>query len=762
VSTRATCGTGAFLVEVLRKISRTLKEEKGEGALAELTVKEAAQKRVFGFEILPAPFVVAHLQMGLLLQNLGVPLDDAKERAGIFLTNALTGWDFVGENRNLANWPELEAERAGAGKVKHEKPILVILGNPPYNAYAGISPEEEQGLVEPYKEGLVQEWGIKKFNLDDLYVRFFRIAERKIAEHNVSVEQRRGIVSFISNHSWISDSSFVVMRKHLLSSFDRIWVENLHGNRKISEYAPDGRTSETIFAMQGFSVGIQQGVATSMLVRTGKNRNPQVLFRDDLDAARAAERRAQMLASLTVKQFDSQYQKVEPTEANRFSFRSSKVASQYLGWPRLTELCAEPPSNGLIEKRGGALIDIDRTALEHRMRLYYDPNVSWSELTALNSGLTEDAARFDAKKARGKVTTAENFDPDHLRRYALRPFDIRWSYYSSERPLWNEPRPSLWQQCWKGNPFVLSRPAGVANPEGFPIFYTTLLGDNDFLRGHAYYFPMRLRSKLPLRSKPKDQSHGEFGGILQEAGAPYIAKKQKEKPNLSPLAVSYLAGLGIDAETFPDAAELIWMHVLAIGYSPAYLEENADGIRQDWLRIPLPKSKLELVQSARFGKQVAESLNGENHVDGITTGHIRAELKTLGVLSSTSNLSITANWGYAGQNAVTMPGKGKINTTMLEAGPDYKLPWFKFHDIYLNDTACWKNVPAEVWDYTIGGYQVIKKWLSYREFSVLGRALTPDEAREVTHMVRRIAALILLQPELDANYAAVKRHAAPM
>src|SRR5207249_3528014 len=111
------CGTGTYLVEVLRVIARTLKEEKGEGALAEFAVKEAAQERVFGFEIMPAPFVVAHLQMGLLLQELGVPLDDAKgERAGIFLTNALTGWDFAGQNPNLANWPELEAERAGAGK----------------------------------------------------------------------------------------------------------------------------------------------------------------------------------------------------------------------------------------------------------------------------------------------------------------------------------------------------------------------------------------------------------------------------------------------------------------------------------------------------------------------------------------------------------------------------------------------------------------------------------------------------------------------
>src|ERR1035437_9031607 len=195
------CGTGAYVIEVLRVIAQTLEEEKGEGALAELAVKEAAQKRVFGFEIMPAPFVVAHLQMGLLLQNLGVPLDDANgERAGIFLTNSLTGWDFAGQNPKLANWPELAAERAGAGNVKQEKPILVIVGNPPYNAYAGISPDEEQGLVEPYKAGLVKEWGIKKFNLDDLYVRFFRLAERRIAE-----KTGKGIVCFISNFSYLGD-----------------------------------------------------------------------------------------------------------------------------------------------------------------------------------------------------------------------------------------------------------------------------------------------------------------------------------------------------------------------------------------------------------------------------------------------------------------------------------------------------------------------------------------------------------------------------
>jgi hypothetical protein len=293
-------------------------------------------------------------------------------------------------------------ERDAAEQVKRDKAILVVLGNPPYNAFAGVSPQEEQGLVEPYKGAYQVErrtkkgqrilekgtsvpqmttryklndpvsmggWGIKKFNLDDLYVRVFRLAERRIAEMS-----GKGVVSFISNHSWVSEPSFVVLRKHLLDSFDKFWIENLHGNRKISEYAPDGRTSETIFAISGFSVGIQQGVATSLWVKSGKPRNNSatVRFRDDINDAKAEDRRNSLIESLAANEFDKCYTIADPRPENRFSFRPEDVAAHYTEWPRLIDLCEVAPSNGLMEKRGGALIDIDRDALESRMRDYFD------------------------------------------------------------------------------------------------------------------------------------------------------------------------------------------------------------------------------------------------------------------------------------------------------------------------------------------------------------------------------------------------------
>jgi predicted helicase len=161
-------------------------------------VKKAATTRVFGFEILPAPFVVAHLKIGLVLKSLGATLNADHERVGVYLTNALTGWEPVAAKP--LPFPELEEERKRADRVKQEAPILVILGNPPYNGFAGMAQElpEERNLSLAYRM-------TKKVRppegqgLNDLYVRFYRMAERRIAE-----KTGRGIICFISNYSWLS------------------------------------------------------------------------------------------------------------------------------------------------------------------------------------------------------------------------------------------------------------------------------------------------------------------------------------------------------------------------------------------------------------------------------------------------------------------------------------------------------------------------------------------------------------------------------
>jgi hypothetical protein len=748
------CGTGAYLVEVLRLIAARLKAQ-GADALSAHELKKAAMQRLFGFELLPAPYVVAHLQIGLLLNDLGAPLGlDAEgkdERAGIYLTNALTGWEPAKDPKTrVLPFSEFGEERDAADAVKQTQKILVILGNPPYNAFAGIAQGEEQDLVAPYKAGLVKKWGIKKFNLDELYVRFFRLAERRIAEQG-----GRGVVSFISNNSWVSEPSFVVLREHLLNSFDKLWIENMHGNRKISEYAPDGRTSETVFAQRGFSVGIQQGVAISLWTKSDKPKTASsVFYRDDLDAAKADERRAALLASLDDPQFDSHYQTAEASAQNRYSFRPGNVTAAYGAWPKLTEFAKQSSFNGPIERRGMALIDFNRDVLESRISAYFTEKISDNEIAALHPKLMMTGNRIVGTDARKKILAKHKFNAQKIVRYPFKPFDSRWCYLDNLRPLFSEPSPELLRQGEiENNLFFITRDTADKSEEGAPFMLQPRIVDYDCISGHARHFPFWLREETSVDSP----NHSLFD-----------APQSSIRANLSTTARSYLASLGFpDPDADRDTAALIWHHALAIGYSTAYLTKHADGIRQDWPRIPLPASAETLHASAALGQQVATLLDSETPVPGVTTGVIREELKSIAVISRAGEgqlqqqeLALTAGWGHGGKNGVTMPGRGKIETRSLAENESSLTPALPRElttlDIYLNNTAYWKNVPPVVWDYTIGGYQVIKKWLSYREQGLLGRTLTSDEVREVTAMARRIAALVLLQEALDANYHAVE------
>ncbi len=266
------------------------------------------------------------------------------------------------------------------------------LRNPPYNAYAGISPEEEQGLVEVYKgvyevdqirgdkkvpkqSSVIKKirkyrlsdpiskggWGIRKFNLDDLYVRFFRLAERRIAE-----KTGRGVISFISNFSYLGDPSFVIMRQRFLQEFDTLWFDCLNGDsRETGKLTPEGKSDPSVFSTEYNREGIRVGTAIGLMVRRPERaKKPQIFFRQFW----GVDKRAELLESLKTKNFAEQYGKAEPKVSDRFSFRISDVGADYLGWPALLDLCAKSPISGLQEMRKGTLMAYEKTDLEKRMR----------------------------------------------------------------------------------------------------------------------------------------------------------------------------------------------------------------------------------------------------------------------------------------------------------------------------------------------------------------------------------------------------------
>jgi len=742
------CGTGAYLVEVLRKIDETL-TAKGADALTRNDVKRAAMERVIGFEIMPAPFVVAHLQMGILLAELDVPLMDADERAAIYLTNALTGWGdgniqppkdkraVAGQMHSTLLFPEFAEERDAADRIKREERILVVIGNPPYNGYAGVAQDEEAELVAPYKTGLV-EWGITKNYLDDLYVRFLRLAEKTITRSGA------GVVCYISNFSWLSDPSAVLMRRSLLRSFDSIVLDSLNGDsRETGKRTPDGSPDPSIFSGPSNAQGIQVGTAIATMIAGAKSPGGP-LHRNLWGAGK----RNRLLGEASRLPGLHEYAPLRPDADNRYALRPFTSAPGYNTWPSLPDIAEAPPSLGLNENRAGALVDAEREALVDRMRVYLDEGIDTSSLPDTLAGLRRSWARFDPADTR-KQLLETGLDESHILPFMAKPFDVQWAYAEPRYKLWNESRGRLLARTTSGTRFILARARSPRALDGAPVMVFSGIADQHALHKDAYLFPFELRA--PSESL-----------LTGDSGS----------PNLSTTASAYLNAQGIAA----DATTRIWTHVLAVAYSPAYQTENADAIRSDWPRIPMPADAKTLADSGALGERVTLLLD----VSPLSSGTTRLAEFAYGALSSTAgtldprhDLGVKAHWGIAGKGGITMPSTGKLeerpytdderkaiedHATSLGMSADQAIELLgeTCFDVYLNDKAYWRCVPSAVWRYTIGGYQVIKKWLSYRERALLGRDLKPEEARYVTEMVRRITALVLMQPELDANYERVK------
>ncbi len=720
------CGTGAYLAEVLRRIATHL-EGRGLGALAGARVKQAALERVFGFEIMPAPFVVAHLQVGLTMQALDATLNDETERAGVFLTNALTGWE--PKNDKPLPFPELEEERDRAERVKRDTPILVILGNPPYNGFAGMAVDEERELSQAYRttrrvrrpEGQ---------GLNDPYVRFFRMAERRIAERT-----GQGVVCFISNYSWLDGLSFTGMRERYLEAFDAIRIDNLHGDRIISEYAPDGRTSETVFALRGQSPGIKVGTSIALLSKSGtgadKSKGRLILYRD-FHQARADERQRALLDSIDAPGIDAGYTALEPNLRLGLPFKPAAVSEDWFHWPALPDLF--PISfPGAKTNRDSFLVDIDLDRLRERIADYFDVRLNHEEIARRYPVIMKTARHFDSRSIRDSLLARGGPNEDGFIRFAYRPFDNRWLYWEAETKLLNDKRADYKPHVFEGNLWIVAQKK-PRREWSFPQVISQF-GCHDLMDRGATCIPAH----------------------LLDDGLQISGQGIQRRPNLSRAAQRYLHRLGANVED-------LFHHLLATLHDPAYREANAGALRMEWPRIPLPGWPDEadgaaqtLAASAARGRELARLLDPDTPVPGVTQGAPRPEIAVIAVPSTTGgrnmtgdDFALTAGWGHFGTGDAVMPGQGRI--VEREYSPDERAALgdsiatlgAKTLDVYLNDRAYWRNVPAAIWDYKLGGYQVLKKWLSYREHDVLGRELTTEEVLYFAEMTRRIAGILVM------------------
>ncbi len=716
------CGTGSYILEVLKRIRRTL-EDRGLGDLVAERLKQAATTRIIGFEIMTAPLIIAHWQIGQLLRDAPLEVD---ERAAVYLTNALTGWTGDSPQQPIQGFDELLNERTGADTVKQHPRILVVLGNPPYNAYSGVAPQDEGSLIDDYKRGLQSRWGVGKYNLDDPFVRFFRVAEQRIAQTT-----GEGIVCFVSNFSWLFRASYVVMRERLLGEFDKIWVDNLNGDsRETGKMTPDGHPDPSVFSTAMNRAGIRVGTAIALMVRQRERAagTAAALFREFWGTSK----RGDLVATLAEEDLSAGYAALRSTPQNRFSLRPSSSTPRAEVWTSLPSMCRVPPIPTLLEKRGGTLFDLDRAALKQRMVAYFDPAKTIDQLRTVVPGLTQPMDGKDPTRIRNRALHVEHeqFESDRLVPLTLRPFDQGWAYLAQTSGIWNRNRPELQHVLPDAGGFLVTRNAEVALPYGIPTYWTSFYAADRAMDEHAYAIPI----------------------VENLSGAP--------RPNISAAVEEWLDSIGLPATL--ATARQVWSHALAMTYSPAWLEEARDAIRQNWPLIPLPGNAATLAVSAALGERVAALLALDTPVEGVTMGRLLPELATIAVPVTEPGASrnwTLLGWGSRTAGGVTMPGRGRTDErawSPAEAACERQstLLGSVTRDVWMNGASFWRNVPAAVWETHIGGYQVLKKWLSYRDGSIVGRALSEDEVTRVQGMVRRLAALKLLGPELDGSFEA--------
>lgn len=653
-------GTGTYIAAVLRFLYRYHIDNGEPPTVASERVLAAATTRVVGFEILPAAFLVAHLNISRSLQALGVPLQDT-DRLRIYLTNSLQGWDPAGEHPELVLFPELEAELEAARSVKLQETVLACVGNPPYEGLASAASEEERRLVEPWIAPLWPVWRVRKHRLNDHYIRFWRIAVERVARRT-----GRGVVSFITNRQWLGGRSYPAMRESILDDFDRVVIDDLHGSVHDRSH-PGDQSIFTTDVAAGIRVGTAIVTATRLLDHTPGPATTSVFGREFRGSA-ASKRDA--LRRYAEADLNDDLMARTPTASSAWRF-TSDAGDDY---PAIDEYF-DYYLSGVQPVRDEAVLSYDRDALTNRMTDYWDASISWPELVERHPGFGVERSGYNGPDTRARLLNGSRFRQERVTRYLHRPFDARWLYWEPEHGLLNRARPDLmpfWKAVDDQIALVLPqtpRRMGAARP-----LVATQVPGFEAVDPNARVFPLW---------RPGD----ELGHDEDQLG--HELESNVDGPNVRADWIAAARAVGLEGDDRAIAATLFHA-ILGVTASRAWLEvqPSAGG---DFPSLPLPASSEGLNRAAAMGRRYAELVDPDARVEGVTHGSIRQELRGIGVPDSIATDPILEH-GSLGRT-----GGRREGDDLLWAGE-----------------SGWRNIPEVTWAVHLGGFPPIAKMLSYR------------------------------------------------
>ncbi|MFH1973747.1 MAG: type ISP restriction/modification enzyme, partial [Patescibacteria group bacterium] len=414
-------GTATFLNELIWHVHSGFAGQEGRWPSY---VENDLLPRLHGFEIMMAPYTIAHLKLGITLRETGCKQLD--HRLGVYLTNSLEeGVKVDGTLFGLGLSQSIADEAAEAGKIKHEKPIMVVIGNPPYSGVSSNETDYANSIIAKYKvePGGKMKLQERKHWLNDDYVKFIAFAEDMIEKNG------EGIVAMITNHGYLDNPTFRGMRWHLAKTFDSIHVLDLHGNTKKKESAPDGSKDENVFE-------IQQGVAILVAVKTGKKKTNELA---KVYCASLFGKRENKFTELNTAE-QNWHELTLDKEFCFFSARNLTGSEKYRSYVAVNSLF---PKNvtGIVTAKDSFVIDISKQALLDRITRFTDSKYSDEETRAWIFPNKPDG-KYSAGDSRGwklalarKAIANENHDK-LIQPISYRPFDIRHIYYSPKMVDW--------------------------------------------------------------------------------------------------------------------------------------------------------------------------------------------------------------------------------------------------------------------------------------------------------------------------------------
>ena len=658
-------GTLTFPAEAIKVAIEEHKGKYGSGSIHNL-IKHHILPHFYAIELMMAPYTVGHLKISYLLAEHGYELSE-DERFKLYLSNTLE--PDIPLQTELPISHDISEECALANKVKHQDPILVIMGNPPYSGASENSNTWTESLLKTDLDGAQSYYTVdgKPLNeknpkwLQDDYVKFLRFAQWKI--HKAG----KGIVGMITNHGYLDNPTFRGMRQSLMHTFDEIYVLDLHGNTKKKEASPDGSKDENVF-------DIQQGTAIILMVKGIDTKEKRVLHHE-LFGLRQIK-----YDWLDNNQFQAKtYKELSPTSPFYLFHPEATGNEHYLLWKSLPEIF---PVNsvGIVTARDG--LTIQDTPNQVRKTTHHFASLD-PETARVAYQLGKDARDWKVGYAQ-KDLKDSGLNDENIKPILYRPFDTRYTYYTGKsRGFHCMPRNEVMRHMLEENVGMVTVRQVKTSDAWQHVLLSSTISESCYISNRtseiSYVFPIYI---YPDEHKEDIFATAERGyNIAPELLEAFSSQWSQFQP------------------------EQLFYYVYAILHSNIYRQRFAQYLRMDFPRIPFTADFELFSQLAGYGKKLAD-------IHLLRGPHL--------------NLPLARYQGSGSNDMVESIMYDEHNGT-----------------VQINPDKHFEGITPELWNYHIGGYQVLHKYLKDRK----GKSIA--DPIHYCKMVTALAISIDFQAQID-------------